>query len=528
MNKSVKNFDEVFPVCLSLAGIKTWYPVIDGYAAVDPEELPDILSKTGDKGLPQFLPDLARLEWTVHKVLNGGIKIAREVKQICVNPTVHLLPLSWKNLPSLIQGDKSKPSVSPEPGEEMVVVWRDPKTGGRRLRPATGEDLLVLKIIAEGIRLEVVAEEGGLSVGTVDAAIERAILNGLLLSPKSRILRDPVVFGIGETVDEQFLSSFGFTLQWHITQACDLHCRHCYDRSERSPMRFDQAIRILDDLHAFCKNKRVMGAVSFTGGNPLLYPHFIELYRAASERGFALSILGNPTSEKKLEEILAVRKPTHFQVSLEGLPEHNDFIRGEGHFARITRFLELLRKYRIFSMVMLTLTRDNMDQVLPLAERLCGFADRFHFNRLSMVGEGANLKLPEKTEYRKFLEQYLEEAERNPILGLKDNLINILRYEKGLDLFGGCSGYGCGAAFNFLAVLPDGEVHACRKFPSPIGNIFSRSIEEIYDSEKAVRYRSGSSSCISCAIRPVCGGCFASAYSHNLNIFEEKDPFCFL
>jgi radical SAM protein with 4Fe4S-binding SPASM domain len=122
----------------------------------------------------------------------------------------------------------------------------------------------------------------------------------------------------------------------------------------------------------------------------------------------------------------------------------------------------------------------------------------------------------------------MEETERNPILGLKDNLINILRYEKGLDPFGGCAGYGCGAAFNFLAVLPDGEVHACRKFPSPVGNISSRSLEEIYDSEICHRYRLGSDACRSCAIRPVCGGCLASVYSHNLNIFKEKDPFCFM
>ena len=34
-----------------------------------------------------------------------------------------------------------------------------------------------------------------------------------------------------------------------------------------------------------------------------------------------------------------------------------------------------------------------------------------------------------------------------------------------MEPFGGCTGFGCGAAFNFMAVLPDGEVHACRKVP---------------------------------------------------------------
>jgi selenobiotic family peptide radical SAM maturase len=293
-------------------------------------------------------------------------------------------------------------------------------------------------------------------------------------------------------------------------------------------MEFNQATKILDELYLFCKSRHVEGAVSFTGGNPLLYPHFLELYRAASERGFSLAILGNPAPQRQIEKLLAIRQPTHFQVSLEGLPEHNDSIRGSGHFSRVVEFLKLLRKLNIYSMVMLTLTQENIDQVLPLSEMLRGLTNRFHFNRLSMVGEGANLQLPDKWKYIEFLESYVVAAEKNPILGMKENLINILFHKKGIEPFGGCAGYGCGAAFNFLTLLPDGEVHACRKFPSLIGNILHQNITEIYESNMAERYRSGCNACRACAIRAVCGGCLAIAHSYHLNIFEERDPYCFM
>jgi selenobiotic family peptide radical SAM maturase len=179
-------------------------------------------------------------------------------------------------------------------------------------------------------------------------------------------------------------------------------------------------------------------------------------------------------------------------------------------------------------MVMLTLTKENIHQVLPLAELLRGKADVFYFNRLSKVGQGASLELPPREDYISFLETYIEACENNPVLGLKDNLINVLSYQKGLAPFGGCTGFGCGAAFNFVAVLADGEVHACRKFPSPIGNILHQRIAEIYDSKIAQRYRSGCAECRLCLLRPVCGGCLASAYSCGLDVFEKKDPFCFL
>jgi selenobiotic family peptide radical SAM maturase len=452
--------------------------------------------------------------------------IVSEVEHLCVNPSLQLLQLSWRNLPLLLQDHTL--STIPERGQEFVLAWRDPDVEGPRVEAASNADLLVLKMVVEEIAPRDVAAEGGLPVGAVDAAMDGAVKRGILLAPRSRICRDPHLFPVGENTDERFLSSSTFALQWHITQVCDLHCKHCYDRSNRSPLKLEKALKVLDDLRAFCRSRYVRGHVSFTGGNPLLYPHFFELYRAASERGFVIAILGNPAPRERIEELIAIQPPAFFQVSLEGLRNHNDAIRGPGNFGRVMTFLGVLRDLGVCSMVMLTLTKDNMDQILPLGEMLRHQTDAFFFNRLSMVGEGASLQLPSKDEYASFLEAYMEASKSNPVLCSKDNLFNILRHEKGLEVFDGCTGFGCGAAFNFLALLSDGEVHACRKFPSPLGNVFEQSISDIYDCEIAQQYRSGCKACRSCAIRPVCGGCLAMAYSHGLDVFEEKDPYCFM
>ncbi len=203
-------------------------------------------------------------------------------------------------------------------------------------------------------------------------------------------------------------------------------------------------------------------------------------------------------------------------------------MRGSGHFNRIFDFLELLKKLKIYSMVMLTLTRDNMDQVLPLAEELRGRVDLFTFNRLAMVGEGAGLQSVKTDDYAGFLKKYSEAAKNNPVISLKDNLINIIREQQALPLFGGCAAYGCGAAFNFFSVLPDGEAHACRKLPSYIGNVFENSIAEVYHGELAGKYRAGAAECASCKIRPVCGGCLAVVHGFGLDVFKDKDPYCFM
>jgi len=177
--------------------------------------------------------------------------------------------------------------------------------------------------------------------------------------------------------------------------------------------------------------------------------------------------------------------------------------------------------------VMLTLTRDNMDQVLKLADRLQGLVELFTFNRLAPVGRGAELAAAPPERFPEFLARYMDAAEANPCMSLKDNLFNLLRRQQGLLPDGGCAGYGCGAAFNFVSLLPDGEVHSCRKMPSLIGNIYRQRLNDIYHGPAARRYRDGSTSCSTCPVRPVCGGCLAVGYGFGRDIFTELDPYCF-
>jgi selenobiotic family peptide radical SAM maturase len=493
-----------------------------------PESLPRRLATMKDgHGAPDFLPELARLEWTRHEVSKAMTPAANETGRFEINPTLDLLPLSWR-LCGLVSPAEGSSPAAPRPGAEHAMVWRDPATGETRVQAAEDAELLALKVVVEEIPLAKAARSAKVGVPVVKNALWRAAERGILLAPRSRIRRDPALFPIPKETPAAFVSSPTFLIQWHITQACDLRCKHCYDRSKRSPLTVKQGAKVLDDLRRFCLDRRVRGHVCFTGGNLFLYPDFGGLYRAAAERGFPTSILGNPVPRAALEKLLAIQHPQYYQVSLEGLPEYNDMIRGAGHFARTIEFFGVLRDLEVESTVMLTLSRDNLRQVLPLAERLRGHTKYFTFNRLSQVGEGAALPLPSRETYAAFLETYLKAAESNPILDLKDNLFNIVRRRRGEAPFDGCTGHGCGAAFNFVAVLPDGEVHACRKFPSRIGNLLKQDLGEIYDSEPACRYRAGCRACADCPLRPTCGGCMAIAFGRGLNVFEERDPYCFL
>jgi selenobiotic family peptide radical SAM maturase len=497
-------------------------------APTDSRDIPRLIATlAADLNLP-FLPELARLEDLARQVDSALAVPRNEAGLFLVNPTLQTIELAWRNLLGRT-GLASDDGGAPESGREMVFLWRQPGSGELAGKVAGDEDLLVLKIIMEGLALAEVAAAGHIPVEALAQARQRAAGRGFVLAPASLLCRDQAVFPDECRVDrDRFFTAAGFTLQWHLTQACDLHCRHCYDRSSRSLLGLEQGLAVLDEVRDFCRDRHARGNITFSGGNPLLYAHFFALYQAARERNLNVAILGNPTTRPILARLQRIQPAVRYQVSLEGLPAHNDYIRGKGHFARTIAFLALLRELGIFSMVMLTLTRDNLEQVLPLAELLRGKVDSFTFNRLTMVGEGANLHSVAPEDFRLFLPKFLAAARDNPALRLKENLFNIIRYQGGRELFRGCAGYGCGAAFSFLTLLPDGEVHACRKFPSPVGNILQQGLAEIYDSQAARRYRQGSDACRGCAIRPACGGCQAVVYGMGLDPGKDRDPYCFI
>ena len=84
-------------------------------------------------------------------------------------------------------------------------------------------------------------------------------------------------------------------------------------------MEFSQAIHVLDELYTFSQALHVNAQVSFSGGNPM--------------------------EERHIERLLTIKQPEFYQVSLEGLRDQNDYIRGAGHYRRVLDFLELLRRF---------------------------------------------------------------------------------------------------------------------------------------------------------------------------------------
>ncbi len=344
-----------------------------------------------------------------------------------------------------------------------------------------------------------------------------------------------------------------FILQWHVTAECDYHCRHCYMLNEPSysseinnVLSFENCQKIIDDFvgmtdqlsHRF--SKLILPMIHFSGGDPLLRDDFYPILSYAQKKKIKLAILGNPTyitldTAKKLKKH-GVEK---YQISLDGLEEKHDFLRKKGSFKQSLKAIDILKAAEIKTHVMFSLSKTNEDDFLLLMDLLIAKKiDKLAFARVASVGKAKDLDSSfSPREFRDFLLKvhnlHIKAKKKNlqTELVLKDHLWVLLRHELGLIRINPDSMKiegGCGIGINFLVVLADGVVYACRRFPSPIGKIPEEKLLDIFLYSKQLNfYRQFQNfkKCSKCELINYCRGCPAVAYGKTGSSFSA-DPQC--
>ncbi len=89
-----------------------------------------------------------------------------------------------------------------------------------------------------------------------------------------------------------------FVIQWHLSEACNLKCKHCYQENHVPvQLSFDKLLLILNQYRNLLKKLKVKGHINLTGGEPLCSPHFYKLldeFKKDKEL-YTFSILTNGT-----------------------------------------------------------------------------------------------------------------------------------------------------------------------------------------------------------------------------------------
>ena len=329
---------------------------------------------------------------------------------------------------------------------------------------------------------------------------------------------------------------------WEVTAKCNLNCIHCHvaGRSVGPELTTREGKELIDQLADVGEFRMV----AFTGGEPLVRDDIFDLLDYSRELGFNNTMATNATMiDNTLAKRLGKSGVGIVAVSLDGMRETHDLIRGNGAFDAAVSGIRSLRRAGIPVQVNVTAMGLNLGQVMDvvgLSEKLG--ASIILVYQLVPVGEGRAITESALTrEQNESLVELLAEIQVNcgaviePVAG--PQYWSYLLKQRGirggplLEIAGRLI-HGCTAGRGFVYVKPDGEVLPCPFIESPCGNVRetpfgtiwqnSPVLEKLRDREKSLKGRCGA-----CEYRTVCGGCRGRAQAMTGDYMEE-DPCCFI
>jgi radical SAM protein with 4Fe4S-binding SPASM domain len=325
-----------------------------------------------------------------------------------------------------------------------------------------------------------------------------------------------------------------FYFQWHITDRCNLRCKHCYhDNYQQIGLDISQLLKIGEHLCGAIKEWGKIGSFSITGGEPFIrrddVMQLLDFFDNREEIGH-IDILTNGTliDQKIINNLNRYKKIRRIQFSLEGLEKTNDKIRGKGSFDVITSKIKQLTMSGLKTSVMMTIAKYNRDEVIPLAETLAEVSvEYFILDRFIPEGQSADMKkavldsIELKEIYQKCYSYFKKTLK--PRMLLYRTLFCLLNPE---DKHIGAI---CSVGNNALTIMPNGDVFPCRRLPIKLGNILKNSVYEIWYTHPILwEFRDPNNlkgKCKHCEYIPVCRGCRAFAYAITGDYFEA-DPQC--
>ena len=153
-------------------------------------------------------------------------------------------------------------------------------------------------------------------------------------------------------------------LELQITDRCNLRCRHCYIgeglRQDLSIGQIEKVLREFEEIHGL--------RLLLSGGEPLLHPHFWEVNDILKDYAFRSVLLSNGT---RITKEVAKRLFVHeVQISLDGMREGHDSLRGKGTFKKAVKAIDHLQEANIQVSVATMVHQRNLNEFDSLASLL--------------------------------------------------------------------------------------------------------------------------------------------------------------
>lgn len=321
-----------------------------------------------------------------------------------------------------------------------------------------------------------------------------------------------------------------------ITDYCQLKCKHCYfgDYERKYTMTPENVRTIIDKFFGIreyisSKSNTILEqtiTANLAGGEPLAHPDILSIIDSIPENKFnILKILSNGISYNKeaITKIIPKCDSFVYQISLDGLRENHDFVRGNGTYNKSIKTLNQLRKDfpNLYIQVAFNAHHNNYKDVFELSKIVKDLGcNKIFFDRYVPYWK-SELKMMTQNEYN-----YYNDSINKTFEELNDE--NFLVFRNRSMQFD--NNYKCGAGIRHQIAKADGTRIACTRYHLETGNWYTDDIKTLV--ENAIRAEIQTQqiplTCISCEKVDKCvGGMRCLSYICD-NKFDTRDKHCLM
>ncbi|MDO4978215.1 MAG: radical SAM protein [Eubacteriales bacterium] len=155
---------------------------------------------------------------------------------------------------------------------------------------------------------------------------------------------------------------------FELLPLCNMNCKMCYVRMTPEEMQSVGRLRTLEEWTEIGRQAVEAGLLFLliTGGEPLLYPDFLEFYQRLHGMGLVISINSNGTlMTEEIAEVLGIHKPRRVNMTIYGASDetYGRICGNPKGFTQLMHAVELLRRYKVPFKMNFSATPYNIDDL---------------------------------------------------------------------------------------------------------------------------------------------------------------------
>jgi len=318
---------------------------------------------------------------------------------------------------------------------------------------------------------------------------------------------------------------------WEFTLKCNLRCSHCGSKAgipRENELNTKECFKVCEELADLgCED------VSLMGGEPFLRKDWFSVASCIKDLGMNLAFVSNGTILERYIEKISKLEPKVVGISLDGIKENHERIRGKGTFEKTIKAINLLRETGIQTTVITTVSKINFRDLPKMKNLIFKKGVNWQIQVAQPFGNFKKEQMLSKEEFYATALFIAKERIKNKFEDMP--VIGAHCYGYYSNILPGCNWKGCQAGITALGITSDGGIVGCLSIGNDRfieGNIREKCLSEIWENPKNFLYNRGFNktklgpNCTDCKYALECkGGCNAMSYTIT-NQFHNN-PYCF-